>query len=146
MIRNLLILLAATAPTFAQGYDWRDTLDAIRQVETGGCANEGRGAKGDNGNALGPYQIWRIYHTDAAERDKALTDYKRCLNDKAYSERVVRAYMLRYCREQMRRLDAGTATLADVERVARVHNGGPRGHTKKATVRYWNKVKKELND
>lgn len=144
MIRSLIATLLLCAPVAAQGYSWHQTLDAIRQVETGGCPNEGRGARGDNGNALGPYQIWRIYHTDAAERDRALTDYQRCLNDKAYSERVVRAYMLRYCREQVDRLDAGKGTLADIERVARVHNGGPRGHTKKATAAYWAKVRRAL--
>jgi hypothetical protein len=32
----------------------------------------------------------------------------------------------------------------DYEKLARIHNGGPRGHTKSATVKYWRKVEKAL--
>ena len=143
MIRIAIVALLLASPAAAQ-YTWRSTLDAIRQVETGGCPNGGIGAKGDRGNALGPYQIWKIYHTDAAERDKTLTDYRRCLTSRSYSERVVRAYMLRYARAATLRLTQGTATMADVERVARIHNGGPRGHKKKATLAYWTKVRRAI--
>lgn len=144
MIRFLLTALALSSPALSQGYTWTETLDALRQVETGGCPDEGRGARGDGGNAIGPFQIWSIYHTDAAERDRSLTDYRRCLDSMEYSRRVVRAYMNRYCREQLARLEAGKGTLADVERIARVHNGGPRGHRKKATDGYWAKIRRAL--
>jgi len=122
------------------------TLDAIRVVETGGCANDGIGAKGDGGNALGPYQIWSVYHQDAVERDPTLTDYQLCLTSKSYSERVVRAYMGRYAHAALRRLEAGLGTIADVEQISRIHNGGPRGATtrRKATDPYWRKIKKEV--
>jgi len=140
----LAAALAAPQTLPAPVYGWRDTLDAIRITETGGLPDDGEGAVGDGGNALGPYQIWTPYHTDAAERDKTLTSYQSCLNSKAYSERVVRAYMNRYARAALRRLEAGAGTLADVETVARIHNGGPRGATKKATLPYWRKVKKEV--
>lgn len=136
-----ILFLAATATAQPS---WRTTLDAIRQVETGGCPNQGVGAKGDGGNAAGPFQVWRAYHTDAAERDRSLTDYRRCLTSRSYSERVVRAYMLRYARAATLRLTQGTATMADVERVARIHNGGPRGHKKKATLAYWAKVRRAI--
>ena len=129
----------------AATYSFRDALDAIRLVETGGQPNDGVGSRGDNGNALGPYQIWKAYHTDAAERDSSLTDYKKCLTSKDYSERVVRAYMRRYARAEMQRLEAGTATLADVEKIARRHIGGPRGDRKTATLAYWKKVRANLN-
>jgi hypothetical protein len=33
---------------------------------------------------------------------------------------------------------------ASDEVLARIHNGGPKGYKKTATVKYWNKVKKEL--
>ena len=144
-VARLLLLLGLVAPAMGQDYSWRDTLDAIRQVETGGCPNEGIGAKGDKGSAIGPYQIWRIYHTDAAERDKTLTDYSRCLTSKDYSERVVRAYAHRYSRAALLRLEAGTGTLADVELIARRHNGGPRGDRKREkTEGYWRKVREAL--
>jgi hypothetical protein len=34
---------------------------------------------------------------------------------------------------------------ATAEDLARIHNGGPKGHTKKATLKYWDKVKKEMS-
>ena len=127
-------------------YGWSQALDAIRRVETGGCPNEGRGARGDNGNALGPFQIWKPYWTDSAARDATVRagSYAQCLNDLAYSRLVVRAYMRRYCPAQMKRLESGCGTLVDLERIARVHNGGPSGHRRKTTLAYWAKVKKEV--
>jgi len=132
------LLLAVALP--GQGYTWADTLQAIRSVETGGLPRHGLGAKGDGGNALGPFQIWRIYHTDARGRDKSLTRYERCLTSLDYSERVVRAYMARYASQALRRLESKRGTLEDVERVSRIHNGGPRGYRKAATLKYWKKV------
>ena len=143
-MRVALAMLALAGAVSAQSYTWRQTLDAIRQVETGGEPNDGIGAVGDNGNAIGPYQIWKVYHTDAAERDSTLTDYRRCLLSKEYSERVVRAYMHRYARAALLRLEAGTGTLADVERISRIHNGGPRGASKDSTLAYWRKVRRQV--
>ena len=143
LLSALLIIAAVTAAPDAT-YSWRQTLDAIRVVETGGCANDGIGAKGDGGRALGPYQIWSVYHQDAAERDPTLTDYKRCLTSKSYSERVVAAYMRRYARGSLERLQAHQGTLGDVEVVSRIHNGGPRGASKDATMAYWRKVRGAL--
>tara|TARA_B100000900_G_scaffold146417_1_gene124092 strand:- start:28923 stop:29369 length:447 start_codon:yes stop_codon:yes gene_type:complete len=144
MRRQILAAILVLAPAASAQYGWRDALDAIRQVETGGRPNQGRGARGDSGNALGPYQIWRAYHADAAERNRSLSNYAQCLTDLDYSEQVIRTYMRRYCRSQAARLDAGTATLGDCERIARCHNGGPKGYRKKATLGYWHKVQQHL--
>lgn len=147
VIRFALLFLLCSVAAQAQSYTWKDTLDAIRQVETGGLPNEGLGAKGDNGNALGPYQIWKVYHIDAATVDRSLTRYQTCLNCKQYSERVVTAYMRRYARASLDRLQAGRGKLSDVEFVARIHNGGPRANRasrRKATDRYWQKVRKAV--
>ena len=147
-MKNYLLLIVAligiAGGANAQTYTWRQALDAIRQVETGGCPNEGIGTKGDNGNAWGPYQIWPAYHQDAAERDRTLTSYSKCLTSKAYSERVVRAYMNRYARAELKRLEAGAGSLADVLKVARIHNGGPSGHRRDSTLRYAEKIRKLL--
>ena len=142
-MRSVLLVTLLCSSAVAQ-YNAADTLNAIRRVETGGQPNQGIGARGDNGNAIGPFQIWKIYHTDAAERDSTLTDYRRCLMSKEYSERVVRAYMHRYARAALLRLEAGTGTLADVERISRIHNGGPRGASKDSTLPYWRKVRREV--
>ena len=144
-MKTLFILLALVMGLQSPGaYSWPDLLPAIRTVETGGSPNNGLGAVGDGGKAIGPYQIWAIYHTDAAERDKTLDNYRRCLNSTSYSEQVIKVYMHRYARDAAMRLDKGTARLADLETVARIHNGGPRGAKKDATKKYWAKVASHL--
>lgn len=106
----------------------RPLLDAIRQVESGGRANP---PDGDGGRAIGPYQIWRVYWIDA----RLPGDYQDCRRAD-YAERVMLAYWARYC---PRALEA-----RDFETLARVHNGGPSGARKAATVKYWRKVQSQL--
>ena len=105
-MKTLFILLSLVIGLQSpQAYSWPDLLPAIRTVETGGSPNNGLGAVGDGGKAIGPYQIWAIYHTDAAERDKTLDNYRRCLNSTSYSEQVIKIYMHRYARDAAMRLD-----------------------------------------
>lgn len=134
----LLVILSLTMN--AQGADpkwadaeWRNVLDAVRQVETGGKPNEGIGVVGDNGDALGPYQIHKGCWQDACEADASLKNktYQDCLTDKAYSEKVFKAYIRRYLPK------GGSPTDA-----ARIWNGGPKGHTKSATLGYMKKFMK----
>jgi len=109
-----------------------DLLDAIRFVESGDRVNV---PDGDNGRAIGPYQIWKVYYLDACEYDPSLRarGYEAC-RDEAFARRVVIAYMSRYGRGK------------SAEELARIHNGGPKGHRKSATVEYWAKVEKRLNE
>ena len=108
-------------------------LKAIKQVESGGdCAAVGDWEYGQP-NAIGCYQIHLAYWADAVEYDQTIGgSYNDCYNE-AYAERVVRAYMKRYAPKD--------ATMKDM---ARIHNGGPRGHKKWATCVYWAKVSKVL--
>ena len=122
-------------------YSWRQVLDAVRVVETGGSPNGGIGATGDGGKALGPYQIWEIYWKDARIKNR---NYREVLNDKVLSEKVIYRYMKRYQPEALKRLESGTANFTDVEKVSRTHNGGPSGFRKRATIFYFQKVKKAL--
>ena len=55
------------------------------------------------------------------------------------TEKVILAYWDRYA--TMKRLGRKPTN----EDRARIHNGGPKGHTKKATLKYWEKVKKALD-
>ena len=137
MIACVLVLAGSAA---AQKYTWRQCLDAIRITETGGEPNGGIGAIGDRGKALGPYQIWRAYHTDSKQKGT----HRKCLRDKAYSELVVAGYMSRYAKAQYKRLCDGKGTVKDIERIARIHNGGPRGYTRNSTLKYWYKVRRNL--
>ena len=109
-------------------------LGAICMVESG-CTD----LVGDDGSAIGPMQIHRAYFEDAAEYDTSLgSDYQLC-HDKAFSERVVIAYMARYMKPD-----------ATDREVAMVHNAGAGIHKKKGSKayanaeRYWEKVKKFL--
>jgi hypothetical protein len=108
-------------------------LAAIKQVESGGdCAAVGDWECGQP-TAIGCYQIHWAYWADAVEYDQTIGGcYNDCFNE-AYAERVVRAYMKRYAPKN--------ATMKDM---ARIHNGGPRGHKKWTTFLYWAKVEKVL--
>ena len=133
---TLALLVLSSVSAFAQRPIDKDTrvfLDAIRRVETGGLPNAGKGAVGDKGASIGPYQIQRAYHSDA--RMKA-GRYEDCSTDATYAEQTMLAYFARYAPKALES--------KDWETLARVHNGGPKGHTKKATLGYWAKVKKEM--
>jgi hypothetical protein len=104
------------------------TLDAICQVESGG-----RDVVGDGGLAVGPYQIHRAYWQDGTRFLGVTWPYSDARNpDKA--RRVVRAYLLHYSRK----LPQTPQTWA------RIHNGGPKGPQKAATIVYWKKVQKAM--
>jgi hypothetical protein len=106
---------------------------AIHMVESSGRTGA---IVGDGGRALGPLQIHREYFNDAAEYDKSLgNDYSK-VTDIKFASRVVSAYLSRYASKAVANDDFAT--------LARVHNGGPAGAKRKATVGYWNKVQKYI--
>lgn len=128
------LLAAALVVPPPAGTDTRRILDALRQVETGGSRDPDR-AVGDDGRALGAYQIHRVYWLDAVEHEPSLKarGYE-AVTDRAYAERVVLAYLSRYARDW------------SIDTIARIHNGGPRGATgtrRRATDGYAAKAAKE---
>ena len=121
MKRALLLALCATAQAAPPDSFWR----ALHVVETSGRTGP---IVGDGGAALGPLQIHRGFHADS----RVAGDYSR-VAELDYSKRVATAYFKRW---------APTAWAAgDVETLARVFNGGPRGHLKPATKGYGVRVK-----
>ena len=116
----LLLVLCATAHAAPPASFFR----ALHIVETSGRTGA---ILGDQGRSLGPLQIMRAYHADA----RIGGDYSRCA-DLDYSRRVVSAYLQRYAPEAWAK--------GDVVTLARIHNGGPRGASKPATVAYGDKV------
>lgn len=125
-------LCFAGAPTKAEIEHIRVLLNALRVKESGGKPNRGRGAKGDKDKntgkyqALGPYQIWKVYWTDS----RVPGTWERCLDDLEYSEVVVTAYFMRYERAAYNNVDCET--------LSRLHNGGPGWRGKKEkTDQYW---------
>ena len=125
MIRSLILLTLASASHAAPPESfWR----ALHQVETSGR----HGAiLGDNGKSLGPLQISRAYHADA----RVGGSYEQ-VTDLAYSRRVATAYFKRYAPQAWAQ--------GDIETLARVHNGGPSGHRKAATLGYAEKVRRAM--
>lgn len=118
-----LALLLAFAST-AQAAPPDSFFRALHIVETSGRTGP---ILGDGGRALGPLQIHRGYHADA----RIGGDYARCA-DLDYSRRVVTAYLQRYA--------PAAWAAGDVSTLARIHNGGPRGDKKTATLGYAAKV------
>jgi len=101
---------------------------AMMLVESGGDPN----AVGDGGHALGVLQIHacvvqdvnRIYGTTCRHSDAL---------DPAWAKEICRLCLMRY---------AGPG--ASPEKMARIWNGGPRGHLKPSTHKYWQKVREKL--
>ena len=121
-MKSALILLALCATANAAPPD--SFFLALHVVETSGRTGA---IIGDQGRSLGPLQIMRAYHADA----RIGGDYARCA-DLDYSRRVVTAYLQRYAPQAW--------ASGDVVTLARIHNGGPRGASKPATVAYAAKV------
>ena len=121
-------IITITPPAvWAEEPDLTAFFHALAQVES----NHNDDAIGDGGASIGRYQIQRPYWIDS----RIPGSYEQ-VRDKAYAERVMRAYWKRYCPKAYHS--------RDYETMARIHNGGPRGNKKKATIPYWNKVKEAM--
>jgi len=117
----LILALAFTAQAAPPPSFFR----ALHIVETSGRTGP---ILGDQGRSLGPLQIMRAFHADS----RVAGDYSR-VADLDYAKRVATAYLQRYAPEAWAK--------GDVVTLARVFNGGPRGHLKQATKSYGARVK-----
>ena len=134
-ILTILFVLSFSVSAYAD-YTYEQFLGAVRYKESRGEPRQGEGAIGDNGKARGPFQIWRVYWQDAVEFDRSIGGrYEDCAKME-YSRKVVNAYMRRYAAKAMKD--------GNWEVCSRIHNGGPKGHSKPSTVPYWQDVKKNL--
>jgi hypothetical protein len=84
-------------------------------------------AVGDNGRALGAYQIHHAYFIDSRMEG----NYKDVVTDPNKADDVVLNYFKRYGKGKTFR------------QLARIHNGGPRGYLKECTQDYADKVMKQ---
>jgi hypothetical protein len=98
-------------------------LDAIARIESHYNPN----AVGDGGRALGAYQIHRAYWEDGTGLLGVDWPYRDATDSKK-ARRVVKAYLLHY---------GNGKSLIEM---ARIHNGGPCGYRKKATLCYARKI------
>lgn len=114
---------------------WKTLLAAIALVESSGNS----GAVNHSENAVGLYQIRPAYVQDANEYARWIGrhDLHFIHPDDMFcpvkSEQVMILYMMRYAGEN-----------PTPEKIARIHNGGPRGYRKTATESYWQRVKTNL--
>lgn len=137
----LFLLFAGTVPThfysrveyevveieLAWEDGWKDFIPALVQVESRGDPN----ALGKN-NDRGILQITPILVKEV-NRISGLTYTHDDAWDPEKSIEMFYIIARKYCPEH------------DFEKMARIWNGGPRGHTKDYTIAYWNKVKNELD-
>lgn len=129
-----LIILALTlisTMTFA-GTASDALLDAIADVESLGQVNRSR-CIGDNGKARGMYQLHKEYIEDVNRFAKTSYTWADAFNPST-ARKIVKLYIEHY----------SSANASD-EDMARIHNGGPRGHRKSCTLGYWTKINKYLS-
>ena len=72
----------AVSPTGA--LEPRGAFDAIKPVETPDLPNGGADAVGDQGRAIGPYQIWKSYWSDATDFAKSIGGKYEDVKEKGY--------------------------------------------------------------
>jgi hypothetical protein len=117
------VAAASASAAAVEPNDFERLLDAIVCIESHCDPN----AVGDGGRALGAYQIHRAYWQDGTELVGVDWPHRDAADPKK-ARRVVKAYLLHYGR--------GKSLLE----MARIHNGGPHGDKKKATLPYARKI------
>jgi len=111
-----------------------DLLDAIAWVES----KNNPSAIGDNGAAIGAYQIHKICVDDVNRiLGRQAFVYEDRYNPEKSREMVV-FYLGHYATEQR------IGRLPTFKDMARIHNGGPNGWKKKSTEKYWRKIEEAL--
>jgi hypothetical protein len=139
MKKYFLIFLISL--TNVSGADLDGFFHAIGKVES----NNNDSAIGDNGRAIGRFQIWEVYYRDAKEYSLRRGDsfnlkntiYTDCRNPQI-AKRVMVAYWTRYAPTALKN--------NDFEILARLHNSGPAWKAKiSKSDSYWLKVKYALD-
>jgi len=105
---------------------------ALWMTESSGNLNP---PDGDKGRAIGPFQIHQEYWQDSGiggtyQDVRKLDVAKSCVN----------GYMNRYAKSWW----SDSMSMDSVEKCARIHNGGPSGYNKNATLQYWIRFKQFL--
>ncbi len=115
------LIIFAIGCSSAYGAVDQKFIDTLAQTEWDGA---GPAPAGDGGKSIGPFQIGLLYWQDALKHDPSIGGVYSDCKGRAYSERIVRAYI--DCYAVKRRLGR-KPTYRDM---ARIHNGGPNGYRK----------------
>lgn len=126
----LVCAIASIATADAHEDPVHDLVQAIRFVESSNLPDH-RVPRGKAGE-IGPLQITEAYWIDSGVQGT----WHDC-QTLDYSLKVIFAYWHRYCPQA---LESG-----DLQTLARIHNGGPRGHRKTATLTYWRKIQSAMH-
>ena len=120
------------SPVLIAGSTKPDPIDTLINALCAVESNHNPRAIGDGGQAVGILQIHPIMIKDVNRilRKDAYTLSDR--KDPGKSRMICRVYLLHYGKGKSN------------EYLARIWNGGPSGHKKQATAKYWNKVKNIL--
>ncbi|CAC5410408.1 Lysozyme 3,Lysozyme 2,Lysozyme 1,Invertebrate-type lysozyme,Lysozyme [Mytilus coruscus] len=126
-LQIVVVILTINAGMIFAGIS-NSCLSCICEVESNcdstiGCHDDG------GSDSCGPFQIKRVYWIDCGEPGHNFTT---CAKDYNCAKGCVQNYMERY---------GGWRCGTTCEDYARMHNGGPRGCRKRATNRYWNKIR-----
>jgi len=126
LILWIILLLAG----ICRGEVLDELLNAIAVIESSNNPTAYNKAE----DAAGLYQIRPIYLADV---NRILGCDRYSLADRFDPEKsseIVTVYLNHYGRDK------------NVETLARIHNGGPKGHKKESTKPYWQKVKEKLGN
>lgn len=126
-VGGLLCVAQVAMARTSQEADLEKLLDAIAAVESRSDPH----AVGDSGHARGVYQIHRRYWIDGTRILGVDWSYDEAV-DPSKARQVVRAYLMHYGRDRT------------ILEKARIHNGGPKGYRKPATLPYARKIVKIL--
>lgn len=134
MIRYLFIIISLSVICMANG---KDIYAAIGMIESN-CRDS---AIGDGGKAVGRFQIWPCYVKDV---NRILGYDAFSINDRRDHGKALQMIKI-YTEYYGKRYERITGKKVTDEIIARLHNGGPNGFRKSCTLKYWHKVKSELN-
>ena len=129
----LAILAALVSSANAAPYCPDRLIPALSKVESNGNPR----AVGDSGKALGELQIWSVVVQDV-NRVHGTRYTHRDAFDPAKARDICRRYLAIYCTPKR------LGRQPTMEDAARIWNGGPNGHRKSATEKYWHKVAQVL--
>ena len=132
--------------------DWAIFIAALIAVESGGNVK----AIGDNGRAYGILQIHqcvvedvnRVYDFRVLPNGTVVAGGKEgrpFVHADMFKEQYARLATVSYLRHYGRVYKRQTGNDSTPEVYARIHNGGPYGWRKTATVGYWKKVKSAMD-
>lgn len=128
MKRTILFMLFVAA-TCCSAADLEKLIPALITVESHGDNY----AIGDGGRAVGCLQIRQKVLDDVNKRFGKHYTRASCY-DRQMSIQICKYYLTMY------------GEMKSTQQAARIWNGGPRGDRKQSTLKYWEKVKHELEE